>query len=90
MKRGADGDFRWMRGCDQASWTLKFYSANDGDACPACKHYYEKVVALKRVNLFPLDVCTNARCRNYFRPWWIGRGYLTLVNVICCGRINNV
>ena len=38
-----------MRGCDRASWTLKFYSANDGDACPACKHYYEKVVALKPV-----------------------------------------
>jgi NAD+--asparagine ADP-ribosyltransferase len=53
--------------------TLKFYSADDGEACGACQQQHGKVVAVADgeigLNLPPLDACTNARCRCYFRPW---------------------
>jgi SPP1 gp7 family putative phage head morphogenesis protein len=53
--------------------TLKFYSADDGEACGACQQQHGKVVAVNDgvvgLNLPPLDACTTARCRCYFRPW---------------------
>jgi hypothetical protein len=61
----------WKRSC--VVKTLKFYSADDGDACGTCKRHHEKIVAVEDgvigVNLPPLDACANDRCRCYFRPW---------------------
>jgi SPP1 gp7 family putative phage head morphogenesis protein len=75
----ADGGARKIANANLDAWkrsgvvkTLKFYSADDGDACPACKEQDGKVIAMGDgeigLNLPPLDACTNARCRCYFRP----------------------
>jgi hypothetical protein len=53
--------------------TLKFYSADDGETCGLCEDHHGTVVAVEYgvlgLNLPPLDGCTSARCRCYFRPW---------------------
>jgi SPP1 gp7 family putative phage head morphogenesis protein len=52
--------------------TLRWYSAEDADACAPCRARHGAVVntadAAIGVNLPPLSTCSSARCRCYFRP----------------------
>jgi hypothetical protein len=74
----ADGGVRKIANAD--AWkrsgvvkALKFYCADDGDACGVCERRHGSVIVVDEravgLNLPPLDACTNARCRCYFRSW---------------------
>ena len=80
VRMDADGGLRKIAEANLVVWkrsdvvkTLKFYSADDGDACGACQQHHGKIIAVDDgvvgFNLPPLDSRTNARCQCYFRPW---------------------
>ena len=52
--------------------SLKWYSAEDEDVCPACRAHDGRIIPISDaklgVNLPPHEACISTRCRCYFRP----------------------